>query len=779
MPEDPGGGKRGSDSHRDQTPNNVPSSGEGRRGRRNNRNRRRTPSGTRFTGACEELKDYVYDMSSSRNNAEMFTRTTKAIGEHIAREYNGGGEFRNGLPTMTLPTLVAPALPADSASAVQVKLWELDIKDHRKKAEDRERNMEKAYALILGQCSKTVRDRLEAHDDWVTVNQSSNTLGLLRLIRQSLYQQATRCKDTHALIEAETALMRFRQSERMSNSDYLEKLRDLVEVDEHLGGEPGMSSARIDARVMDLEDLEEREAAKIDACEEYIAVLLLTKSDPKRYVSLVANIENQLTRGQDVYPTTVSGAYDLLVNYRNPNQAMQMQTQDTGVAFAQSESYDAENDNEQDQTRNAGSTEGGRGGRGWYSNQDSGRGRGCGSRGGRGTYGQGQAHAIDTNEEHKHEGNRDENNNLDQSPNPYSPHVRIDHIETVFMQALWKLPGLWLLIDSCSSTNLICDKCLLHGIFKAECPMTIHCNAGTVRITHKGYYRTYPEPVWYNPKGITNIMSLDNITKYYRITMDSRIDKAMILHKTDGSMVCITPTSKGLYHCKIDSNVENMWSLVTTVADKANKYTQRTIRWAQDARRFQNIIMRPGSRELMDVAVTHLRGCSITRGDVIAAEDIFGPNLEALKGKTVSRPGQHVRMGIDPVPHEILKTHRSIALAINIMFVNSVAFLLTTSRNLKFGTVEALENRQVTTIVRKLKTIEWLYHQRGFRIVSMLADPEFEPIRPEFPYLNCCAMNEHVPDIERYVRTVKDRVHSTYRMLPFKRVPRVMLIHLI
>ena len=413
---------------------------------------------------------------------------------------------------MTLPTLVAPALPADSASAVQVKLWELDIKDHQKKTEDRERNMEKAYALILGQCSKTVQDRLKAHDDWATVNQSSNALGLLRLIRQSLYQWATRRKDTHALIEVETALMRFRQSECMSNSDYLEKLRDLVEVYEHLGGDPGTSSARINARVMDLEDLEEREAAKVDAREEYIAVLLLTKSDPKRYASLVADIENQHTRGQDVYPTTVSGAYDVLVNYRNPNQAMRMQTQDTGAAFTQSKSHDAENENEQDQTRNAGSTEGGRG---WYLNRDSGHGRGRGGRGGRGTYAQGQAHAIDTNEEHEHEGNRDENNNLDQSPNPYSPQVRIDHIETVFMQALLKLPMLWLLIDSCSSTNLICDKRLLHRIFEAECPMTIHYNAGTVMITHKGYYGTYPEPVWYNPKVIANIMSLDNITKYY------------------------------------------------------------------------------------------------------------------------------------------------------------------------------------------------------------------------------------------------------------------------
>ena len=214
--------------------------------------------------------------------------------------------------------------------------------------------------------------------------------------------------------------------------------------------------------------------------------------------------------------------------------------------------------------------------------------------------------------------------------------------------------------------------------------------------------------------------------------MDSRINKAVVLHKTDGSMVRITPTSKWLYHYKIDSNVGNMWSLVTTVADKADKYTQCTIQRAQDARRFQNIIMRPRSGELMDVAVTHLKGCSITRGDVIAAEDIIGPNLGALKGKTVSRPGQHVWTGIDPVPYKILNTHRSIALAIDIMFVNSVAFLLTTSHNLKFGTVEALENRQVTTIVRELKTIERLYHQRGLRIESMLANPEFEPLRTEF-----------------------------------------------
>lgn len=32
---------------------------------------------------------------------------------------------------------------------------------------------------------------------------------------------------------------------------------------------------------------------------------------------------------------------------------------------------------------------------------------------------------------------------------------------------------------------------------------------------------------------------------------------------------------------------------------------------------------------------------------------------------------------------------------------------------------------------------------------------------------------------ERYICTIKDRVRSTYRMLPFKQIPRIMVIHLV
>ena len=60
-----------------------------------------------------------------------------------------------------------------------------------------------------------------------------------------------------------------------------------------------------------------------------------------------------------------------------------------------------------------------------------------------------------------------------------------------------------------------------------------------------------------------------------------------------------------------------------------------------------------------------------------------------------------------------------------------------------------------------------------------MADPEFEPLWAVFPSLNTCGADEHVPEIERFIRTVKDRVRSVYHSLPYKYIPRLLLVHLV
>eukprot|EP00957_Ditylum_brightwellii_P126491 9641993-Ditylum_brightwellii.AAC.1 len=64
-----------------------------------------------------------------------------------------------------------------------------------------------------------------------------------------------------------------------------------------------------------------------------------------------------------------------------------------------------------------------------------------------------------------------------------------------------------------------------------------------------------------------------------------------------------------------------------------------------------------------------------------------------------------------------------------------------------------------------------MYRHRGFKITTILADTEFEALRPHFPMINTSAADEHVPNVERCIRMVKERTRARYSLLPFKYVP--------
>ena len=189
--------------------------------------------------------------------------------------------------------------------------------------------------------------------------------------------------------------------------------------------------------------------------------------------------------------------------------------------------------------------------------------------------------------------------------------------------------------------------------------------------------------------------------------------------------------------------------------------------------------MRPSSRKYKDVIIDYLRDTPFTKADIAAADAIFGPNVGSLKGKTVRRPNEHIAAGIDPVPADVMKMHAQLILAIDIMFINKIAFFVTKSRELQFTTIEALPNRQVKTVKEVLRTVIHLYESRGFIVGSIMADNEFEPLRAWHPTLNTTAADKHVSKIERHIRTIKDSTRSTYRMLPFRHLPRIVLIHLV
>jgi hypothetical protein len=81
------------------------------------------------------------------------------------------------------------------------------------------------------------------------------------------------------------------------------------------------------------------------------------------------------------------------------------------------------------------------------------------------------------------------------------------------------------------------------------------------------------------------------------------------------------------------------------------------------------------------------------------------------------------------------------------------------------------------------KGIYYIYASRGFTITLVLGDNEFETLRGELAQhqiqLNTAAPDEHVPEIERFNRIIKDRCRAIYSILPFKKIPHMMVAHMV
>ena len=114
------------------------------------------------------------------------------------------------------------------------------------------------------------------------------------------------------------------------------------------------------------------------------------------------------------------------------------------------------------------------------------------------------------------------------------------------------------------------------------------------------------------------------------------------------------------------------------------------------------------------------------------------------------------------------------------MYVNKIPFLMSISRHIRFGTAQHIKNQQGTTIFNGRQAVHQIYLQRGFRIRNAFMDGQFEPLRGNLAelgiLLNTASNDEHVPEIERQIRTVKERTRAIYCTLPFNKMPRRLII---
>jgi hypothetical protein len=175
----------------------------------------------------------------------------------------------------------------------------------------------------------------------------------------------------------------------------------------------------------------------------------------------------------------------------------------------------------------------------------------------------------------------------------------------------------------------------------------------------------------------------------------------------------------------------------------------------------------------------------VTVQDINVALKIWGKHIAALKGKTTRR--KTITSGRDyvKVPLELMKIHKEVFLTTDIFFVNKNPFFLTLIRKITFTAINHLADRTVPQILKAFKEIYQYYLQRVFHITVVHADSEFAPLKPLIesilggPVINLASANEHVPEIERRLRVVKERCRATRHSLPFEQIPKIMTVHIV
>jgi hypothetical protein len=176
-----------------------------------------------------------------------------------------------------------------------------------------------------------------------------------------------------------------------------------------------------------------------------------------------------------------------------------------------------------------------------------------------------------------------------------------------------------------------------------------------------------------------------------------------------------------------------------------------------------------------------LSNCPVTISDVRHAHQIFGPDLAGLRGKTVHHPPLHVQMEYIDIPLSILDNHRNVTVTADVMFVNGLPFLITASRGLNLVTIEYASPRTASNIAKLVNCVYNIYAAAGLKLQTLLMDMEFEPLKALFPHsvINTIAANEHVLEIERKIRIIKERARGTLNTLPFAKLPKLIIIELL
>ncbi|MGK3748690.1 MAG: hypothetical protein ACI8RD_000982, partial [Bacillariaceae sp.] len=126
--------------------------------------------------------------------------------------------------------------------------------------------------------------------------------------------------------------------------------------------------------------------------------------------------------------------------------------------------------------------------------------------------------------------------------------------------------------------------------------------------------------------------------------MDTAIENAFYVFNEDDSYIKFIPSSNGMYCLDVGTSNDPHVMAIQTVKDEEAKHSNIDYARAKAVRKLQEVLACPSDYDLANAVEHNIIGNNpFTRRDVRLAKSIYGPDVPALKGKTVKQQSKMPR----------------------------------------------------------------------------------------------------------------------------------------